>query len=84
MRFLIWACLCIGLASAAQAEDKQAILDFGGDAFRAGASVTFTTVGTDDLFMAGETVNAAADITGSPGERSSYQAASAATHMRSA
>ena len=65
MRFLIWACLCIGLASAAQAEDKQAILDFGGDAFRAGASVTFTTVGTDDLFMAGETVNAAADITGS-------------------
>lgn len=65
MRFLIWACLCLGLASLAQAEEKQANLDFGGDAFRAGASVTFTTDGTDDLFMAGETVNAASDITGS-------------------
>ena len=56
------ACL---VAMPAWAEDDSAQFDFGGDAFRAGMSVTHDAAGADDLFMAGDRVTGRADITGS-------------------
>lgn len=47
------------------ADDDMARFDFGGDAFRAGISVTHDAAGADDLFVAGDRVTGRADITGS-------------------
>ncbi|ARE38647.1 hypothetical protein RGUI_0506 [Rhodovulum sp. P5] len=52
-------------AQPAAAEERDALLDFQGDSFRAGGTVVFDKTGTDDLFMAGETVRAETDIAGS-------------------
>lgn len=49
----------------AWADDDSARFDFGGDAFRAGMSVTHAGTGADDLFMAGDRLTGRADITGS-------------------
>jgi hypothetical protein len=66
MRGLIQILIVILIAAApVAAEDRDEVLDFGGDSFRAGSTVVFDGSGTDDLFMAGETVRGAADITGS-------------------
>ena len=56
------ACL---VAMPAWADGDSAHFDFGGDAFRAGMSVTHDAAGADDLFMAGDRVTGRADITGS-------------------
>ena len=53
------------VAMPAWAEDDSAHFDFGGDAFRAGMSVTHDAAGADDLFMAGDRVTGRADISGS-------------------
>lgn len=53
------------VAMPAWADDDSARFDFGGDAFRAGMSVTHDATGADDLFMAGDRVAGRADITGS-------------------
>ena len=53
------------VAMPAWADDDSARFDFGGDAFRAGMSVTHDAAGADDLFMAGDRVTGRADITGS-------------------
>ena len=42
------------VAMPARSEDDSARFDFGGDAFRAGMSVTHDAAGVDDLFMAGD------------------------------
>lgn len=57
--------IAVLFAMPAWAEDDPASLDFGGDAFRAGRTVSHDSAGTDDLFMAGERVAGRADITGS-------------------
>lgn len=54
--------LCAALPSAAQEAD--AMLDIGGDAFRAGRTVTVRSLEVDDLFAAGATVRAATDVAG--------------------
>ena len=53
------------VAMPARSEDDSARFDFGGDAFRAGMSVTHDAAGADDLFMAGDRVTGRVDITGS-------------------
>ncbi len=53
------------VAMPAWADDDSARFDFGGDAFRAGMSVTHDAAGADDLFMAGDRVTGRVDITGS-------------------
>ncbi|MDE0524881.1 MAG: hypothetical protein OXH79_23345 [Boseongicola sp.] len=53
------------VAMPARSEDDSARFDFGGDAFRAGMSVTHDAAGVDDLFMAGDRVTGRVDITGS-------------------
>lgn len=63
--FFLTAILLLVGASPGAAQDGEAVLDFGGDSFRAGGSVVFDAAGTDDLFMAGETVRGTADISGS-------------------
>ena len=52
------------LVTPAVAQDDSALFSFGNDRFLAGADVTLETAGTDDLFMAGESVRALSDITG--------------------
>ncbi len=52
-------------AGTAAAQEDNALFDLGGDAFRAGGTVTFEAEGVDDLFIAGETVTARSDIGGS-------------------
>ncbi len=47
------------------AQEDTSSLTFGGDAFYAGRSVVHDSDGADDLFMAGETVLGAVDISGS-------------------
>ncbi|SIS71277.1 hypothetical protein SAMN05421759_102558 [Roseivivax lentus] len=49
----------------ALAQDTEALLDFGGDVFRAGRDVVYDGSDADDLFMAGETVAARGAIAGS-------------------
>ncbi len=53
------------VAMPAYAQDDRATFDFGGDAFLAGRSVSHTSDGTDDLFMAGDRVEGNSDISGS-------------------
>lgn len=66
MRSFMLAALAVVLAAApVAAQEKDAAFDFGGDSFRAGGTLVFDTPGTDDLFMAGETLRGAADIAGS-------------------
>ncbi|MDF1717567.1 MAG: hypothetical protein P1U75_12980 [Antarcticimicrobium sp.] len=64
MRFLISVFLSVLLTSAALAGDDGRSLAIGGDAFRAGRSVSVSQMGRTDLFLAGEKVTAAADIAG--------------------
>lgn len=64
MRFLISVFLSVLLTSAALAEEDGGSLAIGGDAFRAGRSVSVSQEGRTDLFLAGEKVTAAADIAG--------------------
>lgn len=63
-RFLI-AIFAVFLSMPALADEDTALLDFGGDAFRAGGSVIHDTTGADDLFMAGDSLLGTADISGS-------------------
>lgn len=66
MRNLASAMIVLSLTAApGSAEENAQIFDFGGDSFRTGATVVLDTAGTDDLFMAGETVRGEADISGS-------------------
>ncbi len=52
------------LASPLAAQDHEDAVDFGGDAFRAGSSVTFDEPGVADVFLAGERVDLERPITG--------------------
>lgn len=57
-------CLCL-VSPAARGADLPEILDFGGDAFRAGLEARFEGPEVDDLFMAGESVRAESAVSGS-------------------
>ena len=57
--------LALLLPLAAAAQDADDALDFGGDAYRAGGSVTFAAPGARDAFLAGERVDLAAPVAGS-------------------
>ncbi|MDF0601526.1 hypothetical protein P1J78_12345 [Psychromarinibacter sp. C21-152] len=65
MKRILTTLILICLSGAVAAQEEAAVFDFGGDAFRAGATVEFGTDGADDLFLAGETVRGRADIAGS-------------------
>lgn len=56
--FLLFLCL------PAFAQDSTETFTIGGDAFAAGSEVLHQATGTDDLFMAGETLRAVADVSG--------------------
>jgi hypothetical protein len=64
LRFLPILAACL-LTWPAWSQDEPSVFDFGGDSFRAGRSVSHDASGTDDLFMAGETVFGRSDIAGS-------------------
>lgn len=64
MRFLLSIFMSVLLATTALAEGDADRLAIGGDAFRAGRSVSFAQEGRTDLFLAGETVTASTDIAG--------------------
>ena len=64
MRFLFSIFMSVLLATTALAEEDGDRLAIGGDAFRAGRSVSFAQQGRTDLFLAGETVTASTDIAG--------------------
>jgi len=64
MRFLLSIFMSVLLTTAALADGEGDRLAIGGDAFRAGRSVSFAQEGRTDLFLAGEKVTASTEIAG--------------------